>query len=170
MDWLLVAILGIIWIALLVPTPTGRKARATPGDYSVFTEPGRRVLMPQRGERFLGQRDREVARARVRRLRVFTVLLEGIGLTALIGLFPPFRKIWMVTLLLVIALGVYVWFLLQLKMQQAGEIQRAAAETIEQAEQILAPEPDYRVVAGADRPVVVILTDQEVARRDRAAG
>ncbi|HEX6208474.1 MAG TPA: hypothetical protein VF058_08980, partial [Actinomycetota bacterium] len=68
--------------------------------------------MPRSDERFLGPRDRARSRMLERRRRVLTVLLEGIGLTALIGSVPPLREMWVLSGILVALLGAYVWMLL----------------------------------------------------------
>jgi hypothetical protein len=163
MDWLLLAVLGIIWAVLLMPRRSRGGARPTPGDFSVFTQQ-RRVLMPRADERFLGPRDRARSRMLERRRRVLTLLLEGIGLTALIGFVPPLREMWVVSGFLVLLLAAYVWMLLQLKVRRT-EI------TLPAEPQVPAMvEPEFDVVAGADRPIVVIPDDVAAARRVGAAG
>lgn len=72
-----------------------------------FTQPGRWILSPKRGSRFVGRRERSRLRARERRRRVFLLLLEAIGLTGLIGVFPPLRGMLTVTGVLVGLLGTY---------------------------------------------------------------
>jgi len=80
--------------------------------------PGRWVLMPRRGGRFLGPGGRARARVRERRRRVFTVLIESLGITALIGAFPPLRAMWWVTAAFVGLIGVYVYLLVRLRSPQ----------------------------------------------------
>jgi len=53
--------------------------------------PGRWVLMPRKGERFLDPQQRIRIRIRRRRRQIFMVLLEATALTLIIGLFPPLR-------------------------------------------------------------------------------
>jgi len=134
----------------------------------VFTQQ-RRVLMPRSDERFLGTRDRARSRMLERRRRVLTLLLEGIGLTALIGFVPPLREMWVVSGFLVLLLGAYVWMLLQLKARRT-EISLHASRTVEPELRVpVMIEPEFEVVAGADRPIVVIPDDVAAARRAGAA-
>ncbi|HJP65433.1 MAG TPA: hypothetical protein VKA30_03915 [Actinomycetota bacterium] len=81
--------------------------------------PGRWVLTPRKGERFLGPRDRRRIRARRRRRQVFSVLLEATGLTLLIGLFPPLRLMLVGTGILALVLLFYVALLLKLRTDEA---------------------------------------------------
>lgn len=120
MDWMLLAALVIIWVTFLFSGSTkSRRPRRFQNGMTMLARVqenrGKRVLMPARGERFLGTRDRARARVRERRRRVLTVLLEGIGLTALVGAFPPLRAMWVLTALLVGLLGLYVWSLMQVR-------------------------------------------------------
>jgi hypothetical protein len=117
MDWLSVAILGIIWAAFLVPWPRrGTVARGTFPDLRRNVElrsdstqqPGRWVLAPKKGTRFVGPRERARLRARERRRRVVVVLLEAIALTALIGIFPPLRPMFVLTAFLSVLLVGYL--------------------------------------------------------------
>jgi hypothetical protein len=112
MDWLALAVLGIIWVVLLLPGPARRDAhnplrRAVTGEESEFRHPGRWILSPKRGDRFLGSRGRARLRARERRRRVFLFLLEVIGVTGLIGMFPPLRGMLAVTGFFVLLLAAY---------------------------------------------------------------
>lgn len=130
MEWLFLAGLGIIWAASLA-FPGSRRGSPSRGveefertmDLLARTQRprGRWVIAPQRGTPFLGPRSRARARARERRRRVFAFLLEAIGLTFLIGLFPPLRAMWVATGVLAALLGTYVWLLLQLK-QGGGHV------------------------------------------------
>lgn len=78
-----------------------------------FRHPGRWILSPKRGARFLGRHQRARLRARDRRRRVYLFLLEVMGFTGLIGMFPPLRGMLMVTaffgLLLVGFTALVVW-------------------------------------------------------------
>src|SRR2546425_1093195 len=108
--------------------------------------PGRWIVTPRKGTRFVGPVQRRQARARERRRKVLAFLLESIGLTFLIGLVPPLRVIWVVSGVLIGLLAVYVWLLLSLRArapQSVGE--RAAAAQ--------APDAGSRVVATAQRYV-----------------
>jgi hypothetical protein len=116
MDWLPLAVLGIIWAAFLLPWPRrGKVSRQFPDlreDVQLETDatqqPGRWVLAPKKGTRFVGSRERARLRARERRRRIVVVLLEAVGLTALIGVFPPLRPMLFVTGFLVLLLLVYL--------------------------------------------------------------
>ncbi|HEX2031792.1 MAG TPA: hypothetical protein VHL78_10380 [Actinomycetota bacterium] len=77
-------------------------------------QPGRWVLAPKKGARFLGPQERARMRARERRRRVFVVMLEAIGLTALIGLFPPLRAMLYLTGVLALLLLAYVGLVLRM--------------------------------------------------------
>jgi hypothetical protein len=118
MDWLPLAVLGIIWAAFLVPWPRRRAAvaRGTFPDLRNNMElktdsthqPGRWVLAPRKGTRFVGPRERARLRARERRRRVVVVLLEAIGVSALIGIFPPLRSMLVLTAVLAVFLFGYL--------------------------------------------------------------
>jgi hypothetical protein len=124
MGWLMLAALGMIWAAFLLPTQ-----REKPLDRSVEefergmellagterTGAGRWILTPRKGIPFLGPRERARARARERRRRVFVFLLECMALSFLIGLVPPLRAMWYATAALLMVMGAYVWLLLSLK-------------------------------------------------------
>jgi hypothetical protein len=60
-------------------------------DHEEFSHPGRWILSPKRSARFVGPGARARMRARERRRRVIVVLAEAIGITLLMGLFPPLR-------------------------------------------------------------------------------
>lgn len=118
MDWLALAVLGIIWGVLLVPGSSRRQSpnplrRPVAVEQEEFRHPGRWILSPRRGARFLGRHQRAKLRARERRRRVFLFLLELIGITGLIGLFPPLRGMLAVTAFFVLLLasyaGLVVW-------------------------------------------------------------
>jgi len=76
---------------------------------------GRWIVTPRKGMTFMGPRARAVVRARERRRRVLTVLIEALVATALIGLVPPLRSMWYATALVLMLLGAYVWALLTMK-------------------------------------------------------
>ena len=116
MDWLALAVLGIIWGVLLLPgsreSPNPLR-RGVPIEDEEFRHPGRWILSPKRGSRFVGRRQRARLRAQERRRRVYLFLLELIGLTGLIGMFPPLRGMLVVTGLFVALLltytGLVIW-------------------------------------------------------------
>lgn len=130
MDWLLLAALGIIWMAFLFPLER-RKAspRMSVTEFERGMEilaetrrgggEGRWMLAPKKGVPFLGSQGRARARARDRRRRVFVFLLESSGLTFLIGLVPPLRGMWAATGVLVGLLLLYVWALLSIRERAA---------------------------------------------------
>lgn len=126
MEWLPLAALGIMWAAFLIPGPGRRRSAHTSVDeferglellaYSeVHGTQGRWIVTPRKGARFVGTAERQRARARDRRRRVFVLLLESIVLTGLIGAVPPLRAMWSATLVLGVLLLLYVWLLLSMK-------------------------------------------------------
>jgi len=144
----LVAGLVIIWAAFLLPFGSRRASPAATVEeferkMGILAETnrqqaGRWVLVPRKGERFMGPRDRERVRVRRRRKHVFTVLLETTGLTLLIGLFPPLRDMLFVTAVLVGVLVLYVGLLVRLRLDEHRRARllrvrraRAAAERFE---------------------------------------
>jgi Flp pilus assembly protein TadB len=127
LDWLLLAALGIMWAAFLIPL-TSRRRRSTSasvGDFERRMEflahaevngtTGRWIVTPRKGARFVGDAERRRARIRDRRRRILVFLIEAIGISFLIGLVPPLRVVWNVTLALAILLGAYVWMLISMK-------------------------------------------------------
>ncbi|HEV8681505.1 MAG TPA: hypothetical protein VGS09_01845 [Actinomycetota bacterium] len=124
MDWLLLAVLGIIWAVFLIPHRGPRQSvEGFERDMDMLSHlngPGRWVLMPRRDERFLGPGGRSRARARERRRRVFVVLSEVIALTGVIGAFPPLRAMWWMTAAFLGVLAAYVSLLLRLRVMQSG--------------------------------------------------
>jgi hypothetical protein len=78
-------------------------------------QPGRWVLMPRPGARFVGRGTRSRVRARERRRRVIAVLGEAIGFTALIGAFPPLRPMWFLTGVFALFLCVYLLLLIRVR-------------------------------------------------------
>jgi hypothetical protein len=129
-EWLPLAVLGIMWVAFLLPT---RGKASTPqgsvGDFErrmellaqaeTYGTEGRWIVTPRKGVRFLGPTERNRARTRERRRQVFTFMLEAIGITFLIGLVPPLRVAWAVTGVFVGLLAVYVWLLLTIKHRES---------------------------------------------------
>ena len=106
MQWLLLGVLGIIWTAFLMPIGRKRSDARSVEDFErrmellahaeVHGTSGRWIVTPRKGVRFLGPRERQQARVRARRRRVFVFLLEAIGLALLIGVVPPLRASWVV--------------------------------------------------------------------------
>jgi len=125
-EWMLLAALGIMWAAFLVPWGHRKSTESrSVNDFEhrmellanaeVHGTTGRWIVTPRKGVRFLGPDDRRRARARDRRRKIFVALLEVIVLSFLIGLVPPLRQIWYVTAGLGAMLVIYVWALLSIK-------------------------------------------------------
>ena len=129
MDWLLLAILGIMWLAFLLPSQRRSSPSATVVDFGRRMEllahaevqgtAGRWIVTPRKGVRFVGSAQRRRVRARGRRRQVFTFLLESLGMTFLIGLVPPLRVIWALSAVLGALLLIYVFLLITIR-QRAG--------------------------------------------------
>ncbi len=107
MDWIALAVLGLIWAILLLPEPRSRPRSLKMPVEQEFRHPGRWILSPRRGARFVGANARNRERARERRRRVYLFLLEAIGLTGLIGLFPPLRGMLVITAIFGVILLAY---------------------------------------------------------------
>jgi hypothetical protein len=129
-DWLLLAALGIMWLAFLLPSSRRRPSpSATVVDFGRRMEllaqaeahggAGRWIITPRKGVRFVGSVERRRVRARERRRQVFTLLLESLGITFLIGLVPPLRVMWTLSAVLCTLLLGYVFLLITIK-QRAG--------------------------------------------------
>jgi hypothetical protein len=137
LDWLLLAALGIMWAVFLIPLSSRRLPTTSVEDFERRLEflahaeangtPGRWIVTPRKGARFIGDTERRKARARDRRRRVLVFLIEAIGITFLMGLVPPLRVVWNVSIALAVLLGAYVWMLLWLKNQPTGSVDRAVA-------------------------------------------
>lgn len=114
LDWIALAVLGAIWAILLLPEPrTKSRSLKMPNDEE-FRQPGRWILSPRRGARFVGSRQRSRDRARERRRKVYVFLLEAIGLTGLIGLFPPLRGMLVITAIFGALLLAYTFLALRM--------------------------------------------------------
>ena len=127
--WLLLAAFVIIWAAFLLPS-WRRSPTSTVEDFeqrmNLLAEankvtPGRWVLVPKKGRRFLGPEDRQRARLRRRRKSVFVALLELTGLTLIMGLFQPLRPMLLLTALLCGVLVLYVVLLLRLRSAELAQ-------------------------------------------------
>jgi hypothetical protein len=130
--WLLVALLGIIWAAFLIPS----HRRSPVSSIEEFEEhmnllaetnsksPGRWVLMPRKDRGLLAPRDRQRARVRRRRRQVFMVLLEATTLTLLMGLFPPLRLMLYGTAGLALLLLTYALVLAKIREDELEEARR----------------------------------------------
>jgi hypothetical protein len=100
-------------------------------------EPGRWVIMPRKGERLMGSRERNRLRVRRRRRVVFTVLLEVTLLTLIIGLFPPLRPMLYATAALGFLVLAYLALLVKLR---AGEVRLSRQRRLRMARQRIALE------------------------------
>ena len=131
MQWLLLGVLGIMWTAFLVPIGRKRSDSRSVEDFERRMEllahaevqgtGGRWIVTPRKGVRFLGPHERQQARVRARRRRVFVFLLEAIGLALLIGVVPPLRASWIVAGVLGGLLVIYTWALLVMKARSGHE-------------------------------------------------
>lgn len=129
LSWLFIGGLGIIWAAFLLPskgTSPVSSVQEFEKKMDMLAEtngvsPGRWVLVPRKGERFLGPRDRRRLRVRRRRRQIFSVLVEATGLTLLIGLFPPLRLMLVGTAILAFVLLLYVGLLVSIKAEEASK-------------------------------------------------
>jgi Flp pilus assembly protein TadB len=136
-DWLLLAALGIMWVAFLLPSDHRRKGTEhSVEDFERRMEllahaeaqgsEGRWIVTPRKGARFVGVAERRRARLRERRRKVLVFLVESIGLTFLIGLVPPLHAVWALTALFGGLLVLYVWLLLSIKHRSAVQPQETA--------------------------------------------
>ena len=171
MEWMLLAGLGIMWTAFLVPWGRRKSTESrSVNDFEhrmellanaeVHGTTGRWIVTPRKGVRFLGPDDRRRARARDRRRKIFVALLELIVLSFLIGLVPPLRQVWYVTAGLGAVLVVYVWALLSMKGRSSHP--RPQARPAPTAQPVAVPE--FAVVADEvfdfeDEPVHVVVRE-----------
>lgn len=128
MSWLFIGGLCIIWAAFLLPVGSRRASPATTVEdferkMDLLAETnrapaGRWVLVPRKGERFLGARDRKRMRVRRRRRLIFSFLVEATALALLIGLFPPLRAMLVGAAILGVILVLYVGLLVHLRTQE----------------------------------------------------
>jgi len=154
-SWLLLAALGTMWAAFLLPTwrrYPGNTVKDFERNMDLLAETegsgeGRWIVTPRKGMTFVGPRARSQARARERRRRILVVLIESIALTGLIGLVPPLRAMWYATAVLLVALGAYVWLLVSMKAGHSAA--RAPAVPSEVAAAARARPARHRYVADA---------------------
>lgn len=152
MDWIALAVLGLIWAILLLPEPRKSRRLKMPVDQE-FRHPGRWILSPRRGSRFVGSQARSRERARERRRQVFVFLLEAIGLTGLIGFFPPLRGMLVVTAVFGAMLLAYAALVLQMK--------RAAAPARAESHEPSAPRRNVVVL-----PEIQVTPDPALQEQD----
>jgi hypothetical protein len=135
MSWLMLAALGMMWAAFLLPirkVSPSNSVKDFERNMELLADTDRRqgrwIVTPRKGMAFVGPRAREHVRARERRRRVLVFLLESIVLSFLIGLVPPLRDMWFATAALSGLLVIYVWMLVSIKQgAQARSRERARA-------------------------------------------
>lgn len=160
LDWLLLAALGIMWVAFLMPADRRRHdphkgvedfehRMELLAQAETYGTEGRWIVTPRKGVQFVGPVERHRARARERRRKVLVFLLESIGFTFLIGLVPPLRVAWSLTALLVVALGLYLWLLVSMRQQAAQHPHDRARAARPPANSISTPPPIRHVAGGA---------------------
>ena len=139
MSWLMLAALGMIWAAFLLPSDRRKASKRSVEDFGRNMEllaetdghrQGRWIITPRKGVAFVGPRERAHQRAQERRRKVLVFLLESIGLTFLIGLVPPLHVVWWATAALLVLLAAYLWMLLSIR-EHSSRVQ--ASERIRQA-------------------------------------
>jgi Flp pilus assembly protein TadB len=177
-EWMLLAGLGIMWTAFLVPWGRRKSTESrSVNDFEhrmellanaeVHGTTGRWIVTPRKGVRFLGPDDRRRARARDRRRKIFVALLEVIVLSFLIGLVPPLRQVWYVTAGLGAVLLLYVWALLSMK----GRSSHAPRQVQPAARMEPVTTPSFAVAAPSaseepfdfeDEPVHVVVREASV--------
>jgi len=161
-EWMLLAALGIMWGAFLVPRGRKRSEARSVIDFEqrmellanaeVHGTTGRWIVTPRKGVRFLGPDDRRRARARERRRKVFVVLLDSIVLTSLIGLEPPLRPMWFVAAGLGAVLILYVWVLLSLKGRAHRPRRVPATANADSRRTVRVPSFEDRIAGAPSRP------------------
>ena len=129
MEWLLLAVLAIIWAAVLLLPSGGRRTSPT-NEIAKFHKKmnlladtegkGRWVVQPNKDLAFMSENQRERARVLERRRQVFAFLAEAFGLTFIIGLLPPLRFVWIIASGVAVVLVGYVWLLVRLKTIEDG--------------------------------------------------
>jgi hypothetical protein len=125
-DWISLVVLVIIWAALLMPFPRKRVPRMpfaprSEMEHEEFGQPGRWILSPKRSARFVGPGARARMRARERRRRVIVFLAEAIGITLLMGLFPPLRAMLFVSGFLFVLLLLFLGASLRVALRERAE-------------------------------------------------
>ena len=134
LGWLFVAVLGIIWVVFLLPygrwwsSPT-TSVEEFERNMDLLAEtngrsPGRWVLIPRKGARFVGAKGRSRMRVRRRRRQILAFLIEITLLALVIGLFPPLHRMLVVPAVLACILVVYVLALMRIRVV---EVERARA-------------------------------------------
>ena len=125
LGWLFVGVLGIIWVTFLLPyrrwwSSPAASVEEFERQMDLLAEtngraPGRWVLIPRKGKRFHGPRDRTRIRVRRRRRQVLAFLVELTLLSLVIALFPPLHRMLVVPAVLGAALFLYVVALMRIR-------------------------------------------------------
>jgi hypothetical protein len=142
LGWLFVGVLGIIWVVFLLPygrwwsSPTS-SVEEFERNMDALAEtngrtPGRWVLIPRKGARFVGPRDRSRMRAMRRRRQILAFLVELTLLTLVIGLFPPLHRMLIVPAVLGGVLFVYLIALMRIRTVEVERAQAARRRTLQQ--------------------------------------
>jgi len=141
--WLLVAVLGIIWVASLLPLGRFRASSSTSVEefersMDLLAEthrrsPGRWVVMPRKGARFTNPRELNRARLRRRRRQILAGLVEATILFFLFGLFPPLHSMLYVALGLLAVLLLYASVLARVRAAEAARAEAIAARRVREA-------------------------------------
>ncbi|MFM7718841.1 MAG: hypothetical protein ACKO8G_05035 [Actinomycetota bacterium] len=108
--------LAMLWAAFLNPTKKASPAESVrefgihmhrlAGDFGSAAPLGGTEVTRSMAER----------QARRRRRRAFTLMTQAWGLTLLLGIAPPLRRLWLVSGVLMLALAAFVWMLLTERM------------------------------------------------------
>ena len=138
LGWLLFALLGIIWIAFLLP----RKHSSPLGSAKDFertlnllaeanrTVSGRWVLVPPKNRVLDGGQASRRIRARRRRRLLFVLMADGVLLTGVMGAFPPLRPMLFGTAALSSLLLLYTGLLAAITAHERAEDRRRRARAL----------------------------------------
>jgi hypothetical protein len=138
LGWLLFALLGIIWIAFLLP----RKHSSPLGSAKEFertlnllaetnrTASGRWVLVPPKGRVLDGGQASRRIRARRRRRLLFVLMADGALLTGIMGAFPGLRPMLFGTAALSSLLLLYTGLLAAIAAHERAEARRRRARSL----------------------------------------
>ena len=177
MEWLVLATIGMMWAACVLPV--GRRASARTSvetferDMQLLAHAqgrahGRWIVTPRKGVPFLGRSDRARVRARERRRRVLTFLLESMVISFLIGVVPPLRVMWWATASLGALMFAYVGLVLAVMARPTAAGSRAARSRVVDANDRPRP-PASGEPEGLDEDSVHVVV-VPVRRRLSAAG
>ena len=138
LGWLLFALLGIIWIAFLLP----RKQSSPLGSAKEFektlnllaetnrTASGRWVLVPPKGRVLDGGQTARRVRARRRRRLLFVLMADGALLTGIMGAFPGLRPMLFGTAAFSSLLLLYTGLLAAIAAHERSEARRRRARAL----------------------------------------